>query len=135
MAVKNKLEMVIKKTMMRIHKFLIEENNLMRISTINQTKRNMLNSSQTNDSLIIRIKGIKLINNIRKMTDKNKKEFKIKRYSSIKMRTNKLIKKSSSIRNLILRDLRLSNVWFAVKISNIMVLVHVVTMFVAGTAF
>lgn len=135
MAVKNKLEMVIKKTMMRIHKFLIEENNLMRISTINQTKRNMLNSSQTNDSLIIRIKGIKLINNIRKMTDKNKKEFKIKRYSSIKMRTNKLIKKSSLIRNLILLDLRLSNVWFAVKISNIMVLVHVVTMFVAGTAF
>lgn len=135
MAVKNKLEMVIKKTMMRIHKFLIEENNLMRISTINQTKRNMLNSSQTNDSLIIRIKGIKLINNIRKMIDKNKKEFKIKRYSSIKMRTNKLIKKSSLIRNLILLDLRLSNVWFAVKISNIMVLVHVVTMFVAGTAF
>lgn len=133
MAVKNKLEMVINKTMMRIHKFRIEENNLMRISTINQTKRNMLNSLRTNDSLIIRIKGIKLINNIRKMTDKNKKEF--KRYSSIKMRTNKLIKKSSLIKNLILRDLRLSNVWFAVKISNIMVLVHVVTMFVAGTAF
>lgn len=135
MAVKNKLEMALNKTMMRIHKFRIEKNNLMRISTINQTKRNMLNSLRTNDSLIIRIKGIKLINNIRKMIDKNKKEFKIKRYSSIKMRTNKLIKKSSLIRNLILRDLRLSNVWFAVKISNIMVLVHVVTMFVAGTAF
>jgi hypothetical protein len=79
MAVKNKLKMVIKKMMMRIHNFRIEENNLMRISTINQTKRNMLNSLQTNDSLIIRIKGIKLINNIRKMIDKNKKEFKIKR--------------------------------------------------------
>jgi hypothetical protein len=79
MAVKNKLKMVIKKMMMRIHNFRIEENNLMRISTINQTKRNMLYSLQTNDSLIIRIKGIKLINNIRKMIDKNKKEFKIKR--------------------------------------------------------
>ena len=90
MEVENKSEMVINKMMMRIQ---IKENNMKKISPINQTKRNTQSSLQTNDSQIIRIKGIKLNNNIRKMIDKNKKDFKIKSYSSIRRKINKMIKK------------------------------------------
>ena len=90
MEVENKSGMVINKMMMRIQ---IKENNLKKISPINQTKRNTQSSLQTNDSQIIRIKGIKLNNNIRKMIDKNKKDFKIKSYSSIRRKINKMIKK------------------------------------------
>ena len=106
MEVENKSGMVINKMMMRIQ---IKENNLKKISPINQTKRNTQSSLQTNDSQIIRIKGIKLNNNIRKMIDKNKKDFKIKSYSSIRRKINKMIKKLNLIKNLILLDLRLSN--------------------------
>ena len=106
MEVENKSEMVINKMMMRIQ---IKENNMKKISPINQTKRNTQSSLQTNDSQIIRIKGIKLNNNIRKMIDKNKKDFKIKSYSSIRRKINKMIKKLNLIKNLILLDLRLSN--------------------------
>ena len=106
MEVENKSEMVINKMMMRIQ---IKENNMKKISPINQTKRNTQSSLQTNDSQIIRIKGIKLNNNIRKMIDKNKKDFKIKNYSSIRRKINKMIKKLNLIKNLILLDLRLSN--------------------------
>ena len=106
MEVENKSGMVINKMMMRIQ---IKENNMKKISPINQTKRNTQSSLQTNDSQIIRIKGIKLNNNIRKMIDKNKKDFKIKNYSSIRRKINKMIKKLNLIKNLILLDLRLSN--------------------------
>ena len=106
MEVENKSGMVINKMMMRIQ---IKENNMKKISPINQTKRNTQSSLQTNDSQIIRIKGIKLNNNIRKMIDKNKKDFKIKSYSSIRRKINKMIKKLNLIKNLILLDLRLSN--------------------------
>ena len=57
--------------------FKIEEN-MKRMSIINQIKKSTQSNSLTNDSLIIQIWGDKMNSIIRRMIDKNKKEFKIR---------------------------------------------------------
>ena len=49
-----------------------------RMSIINQIKKSTQSNSLTNDSLIIQIWGDKMNSIIRRMIDKNKKEFKIR---------------------------------------------------------
>jgi hypothetical protein len=65
-----------KKTMGKNY-FKIEEN-MKRMSIINQIKKSTQSNSLTNDSLIIQIWGDKMNSIIRRMIDKNKKEFKIR---------------------------------------------------------